>query len=179
MKIASVYTVGKRLVMEADSPAVVIHFLMFGSYRLNERRGGMVPRLSLSLYSHELNFYNCSVKIIHKQELVTLDVKTDVLNPDFAKEGAMEAVQEYPGMIADLLLDQTVFGGVGNITKNEALYAAGIHPASISRNIPREKTKTLIQETIRFSSDFLEVKRAGQQLKPDPEGLSEGDVSAL
>jgi endonuclease-8 len=165
-KITRIYTVGKRLVIEADSVAAVIHFLMFGSYRLNERREGRTPRLSLSVAANELNFYNCSVKILPTQELAALDEKTDILDPKFARGKAIEEVHGHAGIIADLLLDQTIFAGVGNIIKNEALYAAGVHPASTSKNIPREKAKRLIERTIDFSSEFLEVRRVGKQLKP-------------
>lgn len=165
-KIKRIYTVGKRLVIVADSLAVVIHFLMFGSYRLNERREGMVPRLSLSLNGNELNFYNCSLKIIATRDLAALDQTSDILNPDFDRKRAQEEVRRHPGMIADLLLDQNVFGGVGNIIKNEALYAAAIHPASASTRIPVEKTDILIEQTIGFSKAFYQVKRAKGLLKP-------------
>jgi endonuclease-8 len=165
-EIKRIYTVGKRLVIEFDSLAVVIHFLMFGSYRLNERREGMVPRLSLSLNGNELNFYNCSLKIIAARDLAALDQTSDILNPDFDRKRARQEVRRHLGMIADLLLDQSVFAGVGNIIKNEALYAAGIHPACTSKSIPVEKTDILIEETIRFSNAFCQVKRARGLLKP-------------
>jgi endonuclease-8 len=165
-KVSRIYTVGKRLVIETDSMAILIHFLMFGSYRLNERREGMEPRLSLSLGDNELNFYNCSVKIVTSQEPTDLDPNSDILNPDFAKSRAIEAMRGYDGVIADLLLDQTIFAGVGNIIKNEALYATGIHPASTCKSIPEEQAKRLIEETIRFSNEFLAVKRGGKELKP-------------
>lgn len=32
-------------------------------------------------------------------------------------------------MLCDVLLDQTVLPGVGNIIKNEALFDSGLHPA--------------------------------------------------
>ncbi len=165
-RLNRIYTVGKRLVIEADSLAAVIHFLMFGSYRVDERREGMDPRLSLSLNGHELNFYNCSVKIFSKDQLEGLDAKSDILNPDFARERAMEAAQGHGGIIADLLLDQAIFAGVGNIIKNEALFEATIHPASLSKNIPSEKMKDLLEQTIRFSNAFYEVKRTDRPLKP-------------
>jgi len=97
-KVSRIYTVGKRLVIETDSMAILIHFLMFGSYRLNERREGMEPRLSLSLGDNELNFYNCSVKIVTSQEPTDLDPNSDILNPDFAKSRAIEGMRGYEGV---------------------------------------------------------------------------------
>lgn len=164
-RVIRVYTVGKRLVIEADHPALMIHFLMFGSYRLNERRKNMAPRLCLSFDGNELNFYNCSVKILSKQELEQLDLRSDILNPGFDRKKAMDEVKGYFVLIADLLLDQAVFGGVGNIIKNEALYAAAVRPMSTSKNIPDEKVMALIEETVRFSSEFLDLKMADKPLK--------------
>jgi endonuclease-8 len=165
-RVTRIYTVGKRLVIETDHLAVVIHFLMFGSYRLNERRENMAPRLSLSFNGNELNFYNCSVKILSKSELEELDLRSDILNPEFDREKAMDEIKGYVGLIADLLLDQAVFGGVGNIIKNEALYGAAIHPESISKNIPDERVMALNEETVRFSREFLDLKRVNKPLKP-------------
>lgn len=165
-RVARIYAVGKRLVIEADHLAVMIHFLMFGSYRVNERREKMAPRLSLSFDENELNFYSCSVRILSRPELEELDLTLDILNPEFDRKKAMNVVRGHPGLIADLLLDQTVFGGVGNIIKNEALYAAAVHPSSISKHIPDETARTLIEETIQFSRKFLDLKRAEKPLKP-------------
>jgi endonuclease-8 len=78
----------------------------------------------------------------------------------------MNVVRGHPGLIADLLLDQAVFGGVGNIIKNEALYAAAVHPMSTSKDIPVEKTIALIEEAICFSEAFLELKRTNKPLSP-------------
>ena len=40
-----------------------VHFLMFGSYRVNERKEAS-PRLSLQFENGELNLYSCAIKII-------------------------------------------------------------------------------------------------------------------
>ncbi len=44
--IERVYPLGKRLILEAGDVRAVIHFLMYGSYRVDERKGGQSPRLS-------------------------------------------------------------------------------------------------------------------------------------
>ncbi len=41
--------------------------------------------------------------------------------------------------IGPVLLDQTLFSGIGNIYKSESLYKAKIHPASIVNKIPKDK----------------------------------------
>ncbi len=53
---------GKDFLVCFDDGYIRIHFLLFGSYRINERRE-MSPRLSLETAKGELNFYACSVQM--------------------------------------------------------------------------------------------------------------------
>ena len=43
--IVSVRTWGKHFLVELPNLAIRIHFLLFGTYRVNEEREGKVPRL--------------------------------------------------------------------------------------------------------------------------------------
>ena len=54
---------GKHLLIELEDVSVRIHLLLFGSYRINERKDS-TPRLSLGFADGELNFYACSVQLI-------------------------------------------------------------------------------------------------------------------
>src|SRR6476620_914194 len=56
-------TWGKHFLICFDSFTVKIHLLMFGTYRVNERKTSK-PRLSLVFDKGEINFYTCSVKIL-------------------------------------------------------------------------------------------------------------------
>jgi endonuclease VIII len=163
-RIVAVYSVGKRLVIQAETAAVVVHFLMFGTYRVNERRPDRVPRLSLKLGEDEINFYNCSTQVWPLEDLRQLDPTGDILNLAFDAERTRAAVKGNDRMITDVLLDQSVFGGVGNIIKCEALHRARIQPQSISKNIPDESARNLIDKTIGFSGVFYDCKKAGKWL---------------
>ena len=59
-----------------------------------------------------------------------------------------------------VLLDQHIFSGVGNITKNEVLYRVGIRPLSVIAAIPLPELKLLITEARWYSFDFLEWEKA-------------------
>lgn len=55
---------GKHFLIEFDGFALRVHFMLFGSYRINERREAP-PRLSLGFSKgEELNFYACSLKYV-------------------------------------------------------------------------------------------------------------------
>lgn len=54
----------------------------------------------------------------------------DVCSPKFSFSRSVEAVRcQSSRMLCDVLLDQAVMPGVGNIIKNEALFDSGLHPA--------------------------------------------------
>jgi endonuclease-8 len=163
-RIVAIYSVGKRLVIQAETAALVVHFLMFGTYRVNERRPDKVPRLSLRLGEGEINFYNCSTQVWPLEALRELDPTADVLSPAFDVEQTMAAVRRSDRMITDVLLDQAIFGGVGNIIKCEAIHRARIEPQSIAQNIPDDSIRDLIHETIHFSEIFYERTKAGKWL---------------
>jgi formamidopyrimidine-DNA glycosylase len=52
--------------------------------------------------------------------------------------------------IKTALLDQSLIAGVGNIYADESLYQAGIHPESISAEIPTQKFRSLLSALIKI-----------------------------
>lgn len=54
----------------------------------------------------------------------------DVCSPKFSFLRAESEIKRHETlMLCDVLLDQAVLPGVGNIIKNEALFDSGLHPA--------------------------------------------------
>jgi endonuclease-8 len=63
--ILSLRTWGKHFLIELPLFTIRIHFLMFGSYRIDERKENSPERLSLAFEEGgELNFYTCAVQLI-------------------------------------------------------------------------------------------------------------------
>lgn len=71
---------GKHFLIYFDNFYVRIHFLMFGSYRVNEKKEDRVPRLSLIFKKGEINFYTCSVKIVEGNPEEIYDWQVDVMS---------------------------------------------------------------------------------------------------
>jgi endonuclease-8 len=63
-------------------------------------------------------------------------------------------------LAGDVLLDQNIFAGVGNIIRNEVLYRIKVHPESRIGKMPAKKVNELIREARKYSFDFLEWKKA-------------------
>lgn len=150
---------GKHFLVCFEDFTLRIHFLMFGSYRINEEKVQPV-RLNLTFENGAINFYACSVKILEGDVNAHYDFSSDVMsvewNPRKAKAKLKKAPQE---LVCDALLEQDIFSGVGNIIKNEVLYRIGVHPESTVGKLPAMKMKRLIEEARNYSFDFLEWKR--------------------
>lgn len=159
-RILALRTWGKHFLIELPSFALRIHFLLFGSYRINERKDAP-PRLSLQCEHGELNFYTCSVKFIEEPLDEVYDWQSDVMSDAWNPTLALQRLQAAPDTLAcDALLDQEVFAGVGNIIKNEVLYRIHVHPLSTVGALPEAKLRELVDEARRYSFDFLEWKKA-------------------
>ncbi len=62
--------------------------------------------------------------------------------------------------VADVLLDQTIFAGVGNIIKNEILSLAKVSPLSTVGALTNKEKKMLIKLAVDFSQQFYLWRKA-------------------
>jgi endonuclease VIII len=150
---------GKHLLLCFGQFTVRIHFLMFGSYTINEKKQGQL-RLSLRFKGGFVNFYTCSVKIIEGTPDEVYDWTADVMNEKWSPRKAARKLKEIPdALVCDALLDQDIFAGVGNIIKNEVLFRIRVHPESRVGSLPARKSAQLIREARGYSFEFLEWKK--------------------
>lgn len=165
--IERVFSRGKNLLIQFPKDTIRVHFVMFGRYTINNPRENVTPSLSLKTQSVIIEFYRCSIKMVHNEEVDTLfDEEVDIMSKKWNSQKVLELTLNKPDeLICDVLLDQDIFAGVGNIIKNEALFSAGVHPLSVIRRIPKEKIEEIIRETRGFSKIFYETRKKGQELK--------------
>ena len=159
-KVESFRTWGKHFLICFKTFTVKIHLMMFGSYRINERKDA-APRLSLRFKNGELNFYTCSVHFIEEPLDDVYDWTADVLSDQWNPGKAKKKLKQVPEMlVCDALLTQSIFAGVGNIIKNEVLFRIRVHPLSTVGMLPAKQLNMLVKEARNYSFDFLEWKRA-------------------
>ena len=157
--VVSFKTWGKNFIICFNDFSIKIHLLMFGTYRINERKE-TPPRLSLVFDNGELNFYTCSVKFLEGDINSHYDWSEDVMNENWDPKAAKKKLDKIPDrMICDALLEQNIFSGVGNIIKNEILYRVYIHPESLVGKIPSSKINEIIEESVIYSFQFLDWKK--------------------
>ena len=165
-KIRAFNSWGKHFLIVLQGFSVRIHFLMFGSYRINERKE-TEPRLRLEFDDgQEIGFYTTAVTMIEQDLDEVYDWSADVMNDAWDPAKARKKLKKVPDMnVGDALLDQNIFSGVGNIIKNEVLFRIHIHPENKVGSLPPRKLTELISQARIYSFDFYEWKKIYQLRK--------------
>ncbi|XP_054453448.1 endonuclease 8-like 3 [Anoplopoma fimbria] len=167
-----VQTVGKELFMYFGRKALRVHFGMNGSMRINpaerKERTGSAPVLQIHLTNDTVCFFDSTVEIRLtedcEQRVRTLE-SLDVCSPKFSFPRSVEAVRSQSSrMLCDVLLDQAVMPGVGNIIKNEALFDSGLHPAVKVQQLKDEQIQHLVKMTRDFTLLFYKCRKSGSPL---------------
>ncbi|NOT76015.1 MAG: endonuclease [Cyclobacteriaceae bacterium] len=142
-----------------------IHFMMFGTYRLNERKAAH-PRLRLAYKEGEVNFYTCIITLHEGLPADFYDWEKDIMSHQWNSRKAKNSLKILDkAMVCDVLLDQSIFSGVGNIIKNESLFRARIHPESRVGALPPVKVTAMIKEAHDYSFDFYRWKKINELSK--------------
>jgi len=158
-KVTAFRSWGKHFLVCFEDFTLRIHFMLFGSYLINERKK-TPPRLTLVFDDAELNFYACSVAIRDHPADEIYDWSGDIMSESWNASQALQKLKKVPKMLAcDALLDQNIFSGSGNIIKNEVLFRIMVHPLSAIGALPETKLKEMIAETRNYSFDFLKWKK--------------------
>lgn len=127
-----------RIIFE-DRTVILVHLMMWGWWRIYRRgqpweRPPERARLALTTSTHEAVAFSAPVVRVFKKEDLNSDPTWGDLGPDPLRRDF--SVAEYTRrlnlqghrQVGDVLLDQKVISGVGNVIKIEALFGAGVHP---------------------------------------------------
>jgi endonuclease-8 len=160
-KLLDIVTWGKHLLFVFNNGSVRVHLGLFGDILVNERK-----KVNRSFYlefaTGEINGYVVRAHKLTAPLKEIYDWRTDILSDDFDKKYVKGLLKDKADKtIDDVLMDQHVFTGVGNIIRNEALFRAGIHPQSITGKIPSTLLTKLINDVVSFAKLFY--KHSGKK----------------
>ena len=168
-KVKNIFSWGKHLIIQFDEFALRTHFMLFGTFEATVNNVTLTgdyqrsyrPRIQLDFENGNIKLFNCSVKFLEtKNAKASYDFAIDIMSPKWDVDQALDSTRSKPGVeIADVLLDQEIFAGVGNIIKNEVLWRVRIHPKTKVKNIPLSELKKLIAETRKFSRLFYKWRK--------------------
>ncbi len=162
--LTGISTWGKYLFMQfGEAVHLRIHWGMFGIYTLDRERPGKDATAVFTFSSGPvLRLYSVSLRVVEGTPSDTdYDPRADIMNPHWDPSLALQKLHALPpdAMVCDALLDQTIFAGLGNAIKTEALFALSIHPESRVHALPPDALEALVEEAAGQSQLFLEGKR--------------------
>lgn len=157
-KIMDIETYGKNLFFVFKDFFVSVHLGLFGSMLVNKRKK-VNASFSLHFPHSEINFYVANTKLYKGKPTDFFNFRTDILKKEFDGEFVLSTLQENYAdkMIGDVLMEQDLCTGVGNIIRVESLYRAKIHPDSLVKDIPEKKLVYLIETTVNYAYEFLDL----------------------
>ncbi|KAG8592043.1 hypothetical protein GDO81_000385 [Engystomops pustulosus] len=167
-----VETLGKELFIYFGLKALRVHFGMNGSMRINpaetKDRNGHPAALEVQLNKDLICFFDSTVDVRNAadcQEKVQYSQDLDMCSHKFSFSRAESEVKKQGArMLCDVLLDQAVMPGVGNIIKNEALFDSGLHPAVQAGQLTSEQVRHLVKMTRDFTLLFYKCRKTGSAL---------------
>src|SRR5918999_2056840 len=138
LEVKEIFAWGKHLVFQFDTFALRVHFMLWGTFAAtvkgqsvtgDYRRTGP-PRLVLEFRNGEITIWAASVKFVEDPNAkAAYDFSADVMSDQWDARAALAKLRTFPrAEIADVLLDQAIFAGVGNIIKNEVLFRTRVSP---------------------------------------------------
>ncbi|XP_056117829.1 endonuclease 8-like 3 isoform X1 [Rhinichthys klamathensis goyatoka] len=170
-EFTGVETLGKELFMHFGFRALRLHFGMNGSLRINPLEKdlkGKTSVLVIQLTNDAVCFFDTTAEIRLsddcEQKIKAMEA-LDICSPKFSFSRVVEAVKrESARMLCDVLLDQAVLPGVGNIIKNEALFDSGLNPAVKVKQLTSEQVHHLVKMTRDFTLLFYKCRKNGSPL---------------
>lgn len=170
LKVLDIFSWGKHLVFQFEHFALRTHFMLYGSYEAiiyDQRVTGdyikknISPRLVLFFENGQIIFYSCSLKYLETSHAHDLyDYSIDIMSSKWDAKKAMEALKAHPQEeIGDILLDQSIFAGVGNIIKNEVLFLVKTLPTAAISELSTQSLKKLVLTTRKYVFQFYEWRK--------------------
>lgn len=135
------------------------HLLMRGSWRRLQGRLLLLPEpMWLALELDRATVCNYRGQMLKMADSAHVERQLQSLGPDLLDEATTvtqiaSALAADPRPVGEVLMDQAVLCGVGNVIKSETLFLAHVHPAAPCADLPEETITRLAHCVHRFMWD--------------------------
>lgn len=155
-QVEQVFFKGKHIFLQfAGDRFLQNHLLMRGRWRTIKGRLLLLPtEVWIALEIGNTTVVNVNGQVLRLLDGAGLQNQLDSLGPDVmstdcSKERIMASISRQDAPVGEVLLDQSVLSGIGNVAKSEAMFLAQIHPETPPAHLhPRRMAK--LAESIRF-----------------------------
>jgi len=161
-QLVAAEAVGKQLFLGFDNELQLrIHLGIYGKWQFSQHLGerpepvGQVrARFENSLWLADLRGPTaCEVITADEATLVLTRLGPDPLRPD--RHGTelqrfVDRVRSSRGKVGQLLMDQSVIAGVGNVYRAELLFRAGLNPHLAGSSVPVEQLESIWHDAVRL-----------------------------
>jgi endonuclease VIII len=155
---------GKHLVHDfAGGEALHVHLGLYGRIKMArtpapEPRGAVRVRLLSADHVIDINGPNtCEVLDPAARAALVARIGPDVLRPGDDPGRAWAKISRSRAPIGQLLMDQSVIAGIGNIYRSEILWRQRLHPDTPGRQVPHEIFERLWNDAVHLLA--IGVKR--------------------
>ena len=159
---------GKNILLYFNGYAIRIHLMMYGSIRYMPEKPRQQLRLRIKFDNGSFFVYNAPIVEIGKAEQIEKELAEYGVDALFNwNEDRLKNLIKKNGerKIGDLLLDQHVFAGIGNILRNEILFRARVNPERFVKELKEDEIKRIITHVYELSHAFLKRKIEGKGIK--------------
>jgi DNA-formamidopyrimidine glycosylase len=157
---------GKHLLVAfAEDRTLHVHLGLYGKWTMGKApepaaRGLIRVRLVGQKYYADLRGPTaCEVLDPDQRAALIARIGPDPIRKDADPERAWRRITASRQTIAALLMDQTVFAGVGNIYRAEALFRAGIDPYRLGREVGRAEFDVMWDDLVLLMRDGVRTGR--------------------
>ncbi|CAM9682520.1 unnamed protein product, partial [Heterosigma akashiwo] len=164
-------SLGKELFLffNKHEKCIRLHFGMNGSLRFDSVKKGLNPALEIQLAESIIRVYESTFKLMSAESSrnkIDRYRELDVCYSHYKPSKVLAAIKNtnQGRLVVDVLLDQKIFPGSGNIIKNEALFKSFIDPSSKLENLSEEHLRKMVKMTRDFTNVFYLCRKNGEAL---------------
>jgi endonuclease-8 len=167
LRIQDVEAHGKQFRIHfPDNRVLLVHLMMWGSWRIYPKGEAWDKprdraRAILRTTAHEVVAFSTPiVRLFTKSELEGDprwgNLGPDPLRPDFSTKLFFRLLGEQPAReIGEVLLDQQVISGIGNILRIEILFQSRIHPRRLVGNLSDDEKREMLRWILRLTRTWM------------------------
>jgi formamidopyrimidine-DNA glycosylase len=166
-RVDAIHRRGKYLLFSIGEGVMLLHLGMSGSLRMTTEDAPIRKHDHVDLVMedgqimrfHDPRRFGCLLWLEGDphQHALLMALGPEPLGADFSGDYLYQRSRGRKAPIKAFIMDSHVVVGVGNIYANEALFAAGIHPASRAGSISKARYELLAQEIINILSRAIAV----------------------